>query len=205
MLIFGKQITDECSRCGQVLECELFRQGHGIKCDRQNISKMLECQFDHREKRENGIWINTQNSQKGRLVMYRLERKRFCISKTQIAVIPTIWIAIDNMAYTDKNFSIEFHFLIIHAGLLFIKQDQVTYLNGYVGSTPTVTVVLFFRILDRTHIPFTFFPRQVCKLLYTSQDYSVKGGERPSDWYRSSEIPQHLTIWRNSEPQLTQI
>lgn len=59
MLIFGKQITDECSRCGQVLECELFRQGHGIKCDRQNISKMLECQFEHREKRENGIWINT--------------------------------------------------------------------------------------------------------------------------------------------------
>lgn len=53
MLIFGKQITDECSRCGQVLECELFRQGHGIKCDRQNISKMLECQFNHREKREN--------------------------------------------------------------------------------------------------------------------------------------------------------
>lgn len=53
MLIFGKQITDECSRCGKVLECELFRQGHGIKCDRQNISKMLECQFEHREKREN--------------------------------------------------------------------------------------------------------------------------------------------------------
>lgn len=60
MLIFGKQITDECSRCGQVLECKLFRQGHGIKCDRQNISKMLECQFEHREKRENdGISRNT--------------------------------------------------------------------------------------------------------------------------------------------------
>lgn len=59
MLIFGKQIKDECSRCGQVLECELFRQGHGIKCDRQNISKMLECQFEHREKRENA---NKRNS-----------------------------------------------------------------------------------------------------------------------------------------------
>lgn len=56
--------------------------------------------------------------------MYRLERKGFCISKNQIAVIPTIWIDIDNMVYKDKNFSIEFHFLIIHAGLLFIKQES---------------------------------------------------------------------------------
>lgn len=60
---------------------------------------------------------------KGRLVMYRLERKDFRIFKNQIAIIPTIWIAIDNMVYKEKNFSIEFHFLIIHAGLLFIKQD----------------------------------------------------------------------------------
>ena len=172
MLIFGKQITDECSRCGQVLECELFRQGHGIKCDRQNISKMLECQFDHREKRENdGISGNTQNWQKGILVMYRLERKDFCIFKNEIVIIPTIRIFIDNMVYKEKNFSIEFHFLIIHSRLLFIKQDQVTYSIGYVGSTPTVTVVLFLAFwTGRTHhLP--FLPRQVCNLLYTSQDY----------------------------------
>lgn len=172
MLIFGKQITDECSRCGKVLECELFRQGHGIKCDRQNISKMLECQFEHREKRENdGISGNTQNWQKGRLVMYRLERKDFCIFKNEIMIIPTIRIFIDNMVYKEKNFSIEFHFLIIHTRLLFVKQGQVTYSNGYVGSTPTVTVVLFLAFwTGRTHhLP--FLPRQVCNLLYTSQDY----------------------------------
>ena len=172
MLIFGKQITDECSKSVQVLECELFRQGHGIKCDRQNISKMLECQFEHREKRENdGISGNTQNWQKGRLVMYRLERKDFCIFKNEIVIIPTIRIFIDNMIYKEKNFSIEFHFLIIHARLLFIKQGQVTYSNGYAGSTPTVTVVLFLEFwTGRTHY-LPFLPRQVCNLLYTSQDY----------------------------------
>jgi len=55
--------------------------------------------------------------------MYRLERKDFCIFKNEIVIIPTIRIFIDNMVYKEKNFSIEFHFLIIHTGLLFIKQD----------------------------------------------------------------------------------
>lgn len=166
MLIFGKQITDECSKCGQVLECELFRQGHGIKCDRQNISKMLECQFEHREKRENdGISRNTQNWQKGRLVMYWLKRKDFCIFKNEIVIIPTIRIFIDNMVYKEKNFSIEFHFLIIHARLLFYKtRIQVTYSNGYVGSTPAVTVVMFLAFwTGRTHY-LPFLPRQVHQL-----------------------------------------
>lgn len=146
MLIFGKQITDECSRCGQVLECELFRQGHGVKCDRQNISKMLECQFEHREKRENdGISGNTQNWQKGRLVMYRLERKEF----------------FNRISFFDNSCRATFYKTRI----------QVTYSNGYVGSTPTVTVVLFLAFwTGRTnHLP--FLPRQVCNLLYTSQDY----------------------------------
>ena len=31
MEICGKEIKDECSNCGNILECELFRQGHGIK------------------------------------------------------------------------------------------------------------------------------------------------------------------------------
>lgn len=53
MQVAGKEIKDECSRCSRILECELFRQGHGIKCDRQNIAKMIECQMKHREVREN--------------------------------------------------------------------------------------------------------------------------------------------------------
>ena len=53
MQIAGKEIKDECSKCGQILECELFRQGHGIKQERENITKMIACQMKHREKREN--------------------------------------------------------------------------------------------------------------------------------------------------------
>ena len=52
MQIAGKEIKDECSKCGQILECELFRQGHGIKQERENITKMIACQMKHREKRE---------------------------------------------------------------------------------------------------------------------------------------------------------
>lgn len=52
MKVFGKEIKDECSKCGQILECELFRQGHGIKQERENITKMIACQMRHRQKRE---------------------------------------------------------------------------------------------------------------------------------------------------------
>ena len=52
MKIMGKEINDECSKCGKILECELFRQGHGIKQERENIAKMIKCQMKHREERE---------------------------------------------------------------------------------------------------------------------------------------------------------
>ena len=52
MDICGKEIKDECSKCGNILECELFRQGHGIKQERENVAKMIECQMKHRERRE---------------------------------------------------------------------------------------------------------------------------------------------------------
>lgn len=53
MQVSGKEIKDECSKCGRILECELFRQGHGIKCERENITEMIRCQMKHREEREN--------------------------------------------------------------------------------------------------------------------------------------------------------
>lgn len=52
MRIMGKEINDECSKCGNILECELFRQGHGIKQERENVAKMIECQIKHREGKE---------------------------------------------------------------------------------------------------------------------------------------------------------
>lgn len=53
MQIAGKEIKDECSRCGNILECELFRQGHGIKQERENIAKMIECQRSAGRKERN--------------------------------------------------------------------------------------------------------------------------------------------------------
>lgn len=52
MQIFGKEIKDECSVCGSVLECELFKQGHGIKQKRCNITELFACQMEHQKKRE---------------------------------------------------------------------------------------------------------------------------------------------------------
>lgn len=55
MNIGGKEITDECVKCGKVLDCELFRRGHGIGGKRENIREMVDCQMRHKEEqsREN--------------------------------------------------------------------------------------------------------------------------------------------------------
>nr|DAH93743.1 MAG TPA: Protein of unknown function (DUF983) [Caudoviricetes sp.] len=51
MRIAGKEINDECVHCGEILECELFKQGHGIKQERTNVVQMISCQMKHKEKR----------------------------------------------------------------------------------------------------------------------------------------------------------
>ena len=53
MKLFGKEISDESSRCGDVLDCELFRKGHGIGGNRENVADMIKCQFEHKAKKEN--------------------------------------------------------------------------------------------------------------------------------------------------------
>lgn len=52
MRIFGKEVNDECTHCGNILECELFRQGHGIRQERSNIAKLFKCQMNHRRMRD---------------------------------------------------------------------------------------------------------------------------------------------------------
>lgn len=52
MRIAGKEIHDECQYCGKVLECELLRQGHGIRRKRENVAAMIRCQIEHQEERE---------------------------------------------------------------------------------------------------------------------------------------------------------
>lgn len=51
MRIAGKEIKDECVHCGEILECELFKQGHGIRQERMNVVQMISCQMKHRERR----------------------------------------------------------------------------------------------------------------------------------------------------------
>lgn len=51
MKIAGKEIKDECQYCGEILQCELFRQGHGIRQSRSRISDMVRCQIKHNNMR----------------------------------------------------------------------------------------------------------------------------------------------------------
>lgn len=51
MNVCGKEIKDECQYCGEILQCELFRKGHGVRQERSNIVDMVRCQINHREKR----------------------------------------------------------------------------------------------------------------------------------------------------------
>lgn len=50
MKLGGKEINDECKNCGDILVCELTRQGHGIGQPRTNIAQMVDCQISHKEK-----------------------------------------------------------------------------------------------------------------------------------------------------------
>ena len=51
MILAGKEIKDECEKCGEILVCELTRQGHGIGQARTNMTKIVSCQMRHKEKR----------------------------------------------------------------------------------------------------------------------------------------------------------
>ena len=51
MRIAGREINDECTQCKNMLECELFKQGHGIHCERENVVAMMRCQMNHEESR----------------------------------------------------------------------------------------------------------------------------------------------------------
>ena len=52
----------------------------------------------------------------------KLYRKDFEISKRVICLLPTIRIVWNEMMYCEKNLSISFHFLCLHARLLFLEK-----------------------------------------------------------------------------------
>ena len=48
MKIYGREITDECSFCENILQCDLMKKGHGIGIsERENVGEMIDCQMNH--------------------------------------------------------------------------------------------------------------------------------------------------------------
>ena len=58
----------------------------------------------------------------GGFMKYKLARKVFQIYKNDIYILPTFRLYLDNHMYVDKNFSIEFHFIVFHIRLLFMNE-----------------------------------------------------------------------------------
>lgn len=52
MKLGNKEIKDECSRCGEVLTCQLCADGHGIRRERSRVAELVNCQLEHMKKRE---------------------------------------------------------------------------------------------------------------------------------------------------------
>lgn len=53
---------------------------------------------------------------------YKLARKDFQMYKNDIYILPTFRLYLDNHMYIDKNFSVEFHFIVFHIRLLFMNE-----------------------------------------------------------------------------------
>lgn len=51
MKISIKEIADECQHCGDILVCQLCREGHGINRERINVTQMVTCQIEHKNRR----------------------------------------------------------------------------------------------------------------------------------------------------------
>lgn len=55
---------------------------------------------------------------------YKLFRCDFETWKNELYILPTIKVVINNMIYCEKNLSIEFHFITLHARLLFFREVE---------------------------------------------------------------------------------
>lgn len=54
----------------------------------------------------------------------KLIRKDFRIWKNDICILPAFRVYINNIMYRYKNFSIEFHWIVFHARLLFDLEES---------------------------------------------------------------------------------
>lgn len=55
------------------------------------------------------------------MLRYKLFRKDFEIWTNDIYLLPTPRVYVNNMLYTERNISIELHFLVFHARMLFME------------------------------------------------------------------------------------
>ena len=61
---------------------------------------------------------------KSKTMKYKVYKKDIEIWKKDIYFLPTIRLFINNMMYWDDNFTIEFHFLVFHAKVMWKKGWQ---------------------------------------------------------------------------------
>lgn len=54
----------------------------------------------------------------------RLQQIDFLVASNDIYIIPTFRIFINNMIYVNRNFSIEFHWIVFHMRLLFMESED---------------------------------------------------------------------------------
>ena len=54
----------------------------------------------------------------------KLYRKDFNINKNDFYLYPTIRILTNSFEYCDKNIALEFHFLFMHARLLWLEEGS---------------------------------------------------------------------------------
>lgn len=54
----------------------------------------------------------------------KLYKKQFNISKDYIFILPTITLNLNEPYYLDRNFAIEFHWLVFHARLLWLEKES---------------------------------------------------------------------------------
>lgn len=54
----------------------------------------------------------------------KLKRKDFCVDKNSIYIIPTFAMVINDHIYTNRNFSIVFHWIVFHARLLWEESEK---------------------------------------------------------------------------------
>ena len=107
-----KPIIRHCKNCKYSESATLFDAYCNVKYDYVDNGRIgaIFCPY-----------YKAKNS--GRRMKYKFYRRDVEMYKNDICILPTIRVFINNMIYTEKNFSIEFHCFTLHARLLWLRED----------------------------------------------------------------------------------